>query len=102
REAGHADGRRAGITEGREAGIVEGREAGITEGREQGRHEGREQGRHEERVAMLTKLLTLKFGDLFQAHQALIAEASPEQLERYLERVLTTQSIDEVFAAILP
>lgn len=49
---------------------------------------------------MLTKLLRLKFGDLSSTHQAMIAEASAEQLERYVERVLTTQSIDEVFASL--
>ena len=48
---------------------------------------------------MLTKLLTLKFGDLSRAHQTLVVEASAEQLERYVERVLTAQSIDEVFDA---
>ena len=51
---------------------------------------------------MLTKLLTLKFGDLSRAHQTLIAEASAEQLERYVERVLTSQSIDEVFEPSTP
>jgi len=35
-------------------------------------------------------------------HQTLIAEASAEQLERYVERVLTSQSIDEVFEPSTP
>jgi len=73
------------------------RREGLERGLEQGREEGREEGHREGSVAMLTKLLTLKFGDLSLAHPSLIAEASPEQLECYVERVLTTKSIDEVF-----
>jgi hypothetical protein len=64
---------------------------------EQMRREGREEGRLEERAAMLRKLLTLKFGRLFPAHEALIAGATAEQLDRYVERVLTSSVIDDVF-----
>ncbi len=48
---------------------------------------------------MLTKQLRLKFKHLGPDHEVLIAEATPEQMERYVERVLTAQTIDDVFAA---
>jgi predicted transposase YdaD len=58
----------------------------------------RREGRFQERAVMLTKLLTLKFGSLSSAHENVIAEATPEQLERYVERVLGATSVDDVFA----
>lgn len=60
---------------------------------EQMRREGRLEGRAE----VLAKLLRLKFEQLGPEHEALIAEATPEQMERYVERVLTAQTIDDVF-----
>ena len=61
------------------------------------RREGRLEGRLEGRAEVLTKLLRLKFEQLGPEHEALIAEATPEQMERYVERVLTAQTIDDVF-----
>jgi hypothetical protein len=58
----------------------------------------RQEGRLEERASMLTKLLTLKFKSLSAQHEAVIAEATGEQLERYVERVLEAETIDDVFA----
>jgi predicted transposase/invertase (TIGR01784 family) len=55
--------------------------------------EGRLQGRAE----VLTKLLVLKFKSLTIEHEARIAGATPEQLDRYVERVLTAETLDEVF-----
>jgi hypothetical protein len=60
---------------------------------EQMRREGRLEGRAE----VLAKLLRLKFEHVGPEHEVLIAEATPEQMERYVERVLTAQTIDDVF-----
>lgn len=57
----------------------------------------RREGRDEERASMLKKLLTLKFGKLTNEHEVVIAEATAEQLQRYVERVLTAESFDHVF-----
>lgn len=43
-------------------------------------------------------LLTLKFGTLSSEHGQVISDASPEQLERYVERVLAAARVDDVFA----
>jgi hypothetical protein len=83
--------------------VEEGRRKGREEGREKGREEGREEGRVEGRVegelSVLSKQLQLKFGALPPATEDRLAHASPEQLERWAERVLTAATIDEVFAA---
>jgi hypothetical protein len=73
------------------------REEGRQEGREEGRQEGREEGRHEERAAMLRTLLATKFGASAAAFEDRIARATPEQLARYLERLLTATSAADVF-----
>ena len=65
---------------------------------EQLRQEGEARGRVKERVAMLTKLLTLKFGPLSSEHERVISEASAEQLEQYVERVVRAARLDDVFA----
>lgn len=61
---------------------------------EQARTEGRVEGRAE----ALRKQLVLKFGPIDSEHEARVASASPEALDRYLERILTATSLDAVFA----
>jgi len=65
---------------------------------EQMRREGHAQGRVEERIVVLTKLLSLKFGAIDAASGARIGAATPEQLDRYVERVLTAETLAAVFA----
>lgn len=62
---------------------------------EQLRKEGREEGLQRQR-ATLRKQLTLKFGALAGADER-IEVATLEQLDRCFERVLTAESLDEVF-----
>jgi hypothetical protein len=59
---------------------------------EQMRREGRAEGQR----TMLRKQLTLKFGHLRAEYEARIEEATDEQLERYVERVLTAATTDNV------
>ena len=78
--------------------IQQGLEQGRTVGRAQGLEQGRAEGRAEGRAAMLTKLLTRTFGGLTPEHQARIAHASPDVLERWFDRALAATSLDDVFA----
>ena len=82
-----------------EKGRTEGREKGRTEGREEGRIEGREKGRIEGRIAALRYQLLLKFKlpALDPGDEARLLAATPEALDRYLERVLMAHSLAEVF-----
>ncbi|MBA3455808.1 MAG: Rpn family recombination-promoting nuclease/putative transposase [Deltaproteobacteria bacterium] len=65
---------------------------------EQYLEQGREEGREEGRVATLRKQLLFKFGAIDAQHEARLATASPEALDRYLERVLTATTLAAVFA----
>jgi predicted transposase/invertase (TIGR01784 family) len=64
--------------------------------REQGMAQGIAQGRAQGIAATLTRLLNLKFGPLPAPALALIQGAAPEELERWIDRVLTANSLDEV------
>jgi predicted transposase YdaD len=66
---------------------------GIEKGREEGRAEGRTQGSR----ALLVRLLTARFGPLPGAVTERLACATTEQLERWAERVLDADSLDDVF-----
>ncbi len=63
---------------------------------EQGRAMGIVQGRAEGRAELLLRLLGAKFGVLGDSTVARVRVASIEQLDRWAERVLTAQSLDEV------
>ncbi len=65
---------------------------------EQLRAEGRAEGRAEERAVILVKLLTLKFGPLAPEVQARVSAANTATVERWLERVLTADTLDAVLA----
>jgi hypothetical protein len=62
---------------------------------EQGRAKGREEGG----LAMLRRLVLLKFGgqSLDDRYEAILRTASPEAVDRYLQRVLTADSVSAVF-----
>jgi flagellar biosynthesis/type III secretory pathway protein FliH len=66
--------------------------------RREGEAQGRVQGRVEGRVRVLSRLLALKFGAIDAEHEALISAATDEDLDRYVERVLTAESLAAVFA----
>jgi flagellar biosynthesis/type III secretory pathway protein FliH len=77
----------------------EGRAEGRREGRQEGLKEGRDKGQHEARVAMLRRLLVLKFGarSLHRRYNALLEAATPRVIDRYLRRALKADSIATVF-----
>ncbi len=80
-------------------GLVERlRTEGRQEGREEGRHEGREEGRHEGVEGMLRKQIELKFGELPAWADERLKQASDEQLDNWVARILTADSLDALFA----
>jgi hypothetical protein len=72
----------------------EGRKVGLEQGLERGLEQGLEQGR----VATLRSLLVFKFQVLSDEHEARLKAADPEAIERYLQRLLTADSLAAVFA----
>ncbi|MDE2913675.1 MAG: DUF4351 domain-containing protein, partial [Paracoccaceae bacterium] len=78
-----------GIVEGRAAGIVEGKAAGIVEGKAAGIAEGK--------ADTFLRLARLKFGELASAHAERVRGASSEQLDAWLDALLTAEDIDTVF-----
>ena len=69
---------------------------------EQFRQEGRQEGRHEGEVAMLRRQLRKRFGDVPDWVQVALAEASPDQLEEWGERLLEVSALSELFEGSEP
>ena len=65
----------------------------------QGKALGEARGEAQGRIALLIRLLTLRFGPLTDAVQAQLAQASIAGLDDIGERLLTAQTIEEVFAS---
>jgi predicted transposase/invertase (TIGR01784 family) len=65
---------------------------------EQLRAEGRIEGRAEGRADVLRRQLAIKFGAVDVEHEARIRAATPDQLDRFLDRVLITDTLTAVFA----
>ncbi len=66
--------------------------------REEGRREGIEQGIEQGQRGMLRALIESRFGALENAEREQLESASPEELTRLAERVLTATSLRELFA----
>jgi predicted transposase/invertase (TIGR01784 family) len=67
------------------------------EGLREGRQEGRQQGRQEGIERTLRKLITLKFGDIPEAASKRLEQATDEQLDTWVEQILTVNSLDDLF-----
>jgi predicted transposase/invertase (TIGR01784 family) len=65
----------------------------------EGEAKGKAEGKAEGKADALRKLLTLKFGPLPEAALDRIAMATPTDLDRWLERVLSGDSLDTVLIA---
>jgi len=64
------------------------------EGEARGEARGRAQGKAEGKADTLRKLLTFRFGELTNAAQLRIASASEVELDRWIERVLSADTLD--------
>jgi len=66
------------------------------EGEARGRVEGEARGRAQGKADTLRKLLALRFGELNGTTELCIASASEAELDRWVERVLTADTLDAV------
>lgn len=73
--------------------VAEGRAQGLEEGMEKGLEKGMEKGQ----AKLLIRQVTRRFGELPEAAAARIRSASAAELEAIADRVLTAQSLQEVF-----
>ena len=80
----------------RQEGALKGRQEGREEGRLEGRQEGLLKGKQSEAARMLNRLLRLRFGALPGWAEARLAQAPLEQLEGWIEAVLTAESLEGV------
>lgn len=65
---------------------------------QKGEERGLKKGRQEANRTMLARQLQLRFGALGPELEARIAEGSSDELEIWLERVITAETLDAVFA----
>ncbi len=86
------------LEEGKLEGKLERRLEGKLEGKLEGEAEGKLEGRRIEAAEMLKRLAQLRFGPLPGDTQATIATADVEQLEQWLERLLTAPNLAAIFA----
>ena len=73
------------------------RREGRKEGRKAGLKEGIKRGRQEGRTDTLRNLLVFKFQTLGADYEARLQAATPEAVDRYLQRLLTADSVAAVF-----
>jgi flagellar biosynthesis/type III secretory pathway protein FliH len=70
---------------------------GLMEGRKEGRKEGLMEGTLKGRAAALERLLRKRFGEIAPMYLEKIRNASIEQLDIWLERILDAKCIEDVF-----
>jgi len=87
-------GRKKGIVEGRKKGIVEGRKAGLAEGRKAGLAEGLDVGRE-----LLLSMIGMRFGAVPSPLRQQILAADAQTLQLWGRRLMTSGSLEDVFAA---
>jgi len=72
-------------------------EEGRQQGRQEGRQEGRREGRQEGEAQLLTRMIERRFGPLSDADRERVQLAEADDLLSWGERLLTAQSVREVF-----
>lgn len=70
----------------------------ISIGRAEGEAEGEARGKAEGKAEVVLKQLTLRFGHIEQALADRVRTASPDDLERFAERVLTAATLEQVLS----
>ena len=72
----------------------EGRQEGLQEGRQEGLQEGQQKGQLQGIEGTLRKLIALKFGELPAWADERLSQASDEQLDVWVARILTADSLE--------
>jgi hypothetical protein len=85
-----------GLRAGRDEGLRAGRDEGLRAGRDEGLRAGRDEGLRAGARLLLLRLLRARFGELPATAVVRIDAADLTTLERWGERVLGAQSLDEV------
>lgn len=73
------------------------REESLQEGLREGRKEGRREGRREGQAELLLRLLELRFGALSESTLRRVHDAADIDLTGWADRVLSAESLDQVF-----
>ena len=92
------EGMEKGLAKGRQEGLAKGRQEGRQEGRLEGQLEGREEGERAALASTLTRLIRLRFRDIPAETVARIEAASKSELNGWIERILTAETLDDLFA----
>jgi hypothetical protein len=71
---------------------------GMEKGLEKGREEGRQEGEHTALVSTLTQLIRLRFRALPPEVTPRIEAASKAELQCWIERILTAETLDDLLA----
>ena len=87
-----------GMEKGREEGLAQGLETGLAQGLETGLAQGREEGERAALSTTLTRLVRLRFRDVPEDIAARVDTATKAELERWIERILTAESLADVVA----
>ena len=78
--------------------IERGMQQGLEKGMQKGLETGLAKGRAEGGSALLVRLLNRRFGSLPRTIIERLAQATPDQLEIWADRVLDADSLDDVFS----
>ena len=65
--------------------------------KQEGMEEGRQEGRQEGQAELLVRILEHKFGPLPPAYQQRILAAGPDDIWRWVDRVLSAEALEQVF-----
>jgi predicted transposase YdaD len=85
------------IEEGERRGRLEGKQEGRLEGKQEGRLEGKLEGVQLGEATILLRQIELKFGAISEQDRRRIESADAETLLKWSERVLTAESLDQLF-----
>jgi predicted transposase YdaD len=85
------------LRQGIEQGLEQGIEQGLEQGLERGIEQGLEQGRRREILAVLSRLITKRFGPLSADALAHLEKLSTTELEDMADRLLDANSIADLF-----
>ena len=78
-------------------GFAAGEASGFIAGKADGFTEGEASGAAKAKAAVLAEQMRLKFGELPPGRVAQVEDASPEELDRWLKRLIVADTLDGVF-----